>query len=107
MNADQEKQNLRRRHGGTEEKEKPRKPLKHRGTEVAEENDLLAISSDSADIRVDPRLGLASFSDVGDDARCRRFLERFDGLNGHSIDFTRLQKSRHAGLKAAIDACVS
>jgi hypothetical protein len=45
-------------------------------------------------------LALASFSDVGDDARCRRFLERFDGLNGHSIDFTRLQKSRQAALES-------
>jgi hypothetical protein len=74
--------------------------LKHRGTEVADENDLLAISSNSGDIRVGPRLGLACFSDVGDDARCRRFLERFDGLNGHSIDFTRLQKSRQAALES-------
>jgi hypothetical protein len=54
------------------------KPLKHGGTEVAEENDLLANSSDFAHIRVDPRLGLASFSDVGDDARCRRLVRLTD-----------------------------
>jgi hypothetical protein len=94
MNADQEKAKPTteiRRH---REEGKTEKTFETQRNGGAEENDFLAISSDSADIRVDPRLGLASFSDVCDDARCRRFLERFDGLNDHSIDFTRLRKSR-------------
>jgi hypothetical protein len=72
MNADQEKAKPTteiRRH---REEGKTEKTFETQRNGGAEENDFLAISSDSADIRVDPRLGLLLFPtsamtrDVGD-----------------------------------------
>jgi hypothetical protein len=70
--TDQEK--IKTYHGGTESRRRRKilpqgKPLKHGGTEVAEEKDFLAICSDPRYLRQS-----FCFSDSGDDVRCRRFV---------------------------------